>query len=106
MKKIHKEYTDDDLINIAKQFNSVKDFRTQNLSAYQASYYRGLDFFNNITSHMSTMKIKWDKNKLFLLLPNYKSYQDFYKNNDKAYQAARKLNLLRDVKKYYDDLLN
>ena len=66
-------YTDQELIDIAKQYNTKKEFMTN--SAWQVAYKRGHDFYNKITSHMKTLG---SKNKRMV-------YAYFFPENNAVY---------------------
>jgi hypothetical protein len=46
-------------------------------------------------------KRKWTENTLYNILPNYTDYNDFKKNNLRAYRAAIKYKWINLVKDYY-----
>jgi hypothetical protein len=48
-----KNYTDDDLKNIAQNYTTTKDFYKNDMTAYRATKKRGDIFYNNITKHFT-----------------------------------------------------
>jgi predicted GIY-YIG superfamily endonuclease len=71
------QYSDEDIQKIAKQYNNIKDFYTNDLQAYKVARRRGKQFLNNITSHMKRNQITWDEDKVRELSKNFKGKSDF-----------------------------
>jgi hypothetical protein len=51
-------YTDQELIDIASQYGTKKDFMQNDNGAYQVAFRRGGDFYQSITSHMKKLGSK------------------------------------------------
>jgi len=56
--RTQKPYTDQELIDIASQYGTKKDFMKNNGGAYQVGLRRGSEFFNSLTSHMKKLGSK------------------------------------------------
>ena len=51
-------YTDQELIDIALQYGTKKDFMQNDNGAFQVAFRRGTEFYNSITSHMKKLGSK------------------------------------------------
>ena len=56
--RTQRPYTDQELIDIALQYGTKKDFMQNDNGAYQVAIRRGTDFYQSITSHMKTLGSK------------------------------------------------
>lgn len=84
--------TKDEVLSIAKQFNSMKSFREQHPDLYGFAYKN--DLLHQIRDFYGKTFTKWDFEKLKDVSKNYTSRFDFQKGNASAYQSARRQGFL------------
>jgi predicted GIY-YIG superfamily endonuclease len=91
-----KEWDDLSLKTEMGKYTSLKDFRTNNNSAYvTAVRILGSNFINNF--YGSTPKIKWTPDLLKQEASKYKSRLDFLRGSESAYKAAERQGILQDL---------
>lgn len=86
--------SDEELKNIASQYQDKMSFIKKEPKAYSQSKRKGDDFFNRITSHMIAKKIRWSDEMLHRESQKYKSRNAFAKGSPSAYTTARRRGLL------------
>jgi predicted GIY-YIG superfamily endonuclease len=86
----HKYYTDEELSNIAKKYENLKDFINYDYSAYRASLKRGI--YKDITEPIRKLMYE----KLKKEAQKYSTTTDFRKSNFSDYQTACALKYLSD----------
>jgi len=83
----------------ALKYNHKNDFKNNSRSAYGASKTYG--YFDEITSHMkrpkSTKQSSWDINKLIESTKPFINKSDWIQENPKAYHAAVRLKILKEL---------
>ena len=87
------KYSDNELRNIAKQYQTKNDFLKASSGGYDAAMSRGKEFYDDITSHMvdgHTKPRKYDEETLNKLISQYEYLNDFRKENPQAYDAIRR----------------
>jgi hypothetical protein len=98
-----KKWSEDELRNVALQYNRRKQFYDDNPKAYGAAKWRGQEFFDDITSHMEDgrkfQEVKWTDEVLKDLTQKYNDLQKFRLENPQAYNA-----LLRKDKTFFNEL--
>jgi predicted GIY-YIG superfamily endonuclease len=108
MKRLKRgKYSDEELIDIAKKYNTKTDFLTNNAGAWDAAYKKGKDFYNQITSHMidgHTKPRKYDDETLKNLISKYTTLRDFREENPQAYDAIRRKNKI-EQDEFYKNLI-
>ena len=96
------KYTDIDLMDIAKQYNSADEFYKGNKSAHTIASERGI--LKNITSHMSRKRVDYTEDNIRTIAKKYNNRTDFADNDPNAYAAARRRGILDDVCKHMTDI--
>jgi len=92
-------WTDSELIKIAKKYKYRSDFQLKDRNAYFACYRRGKDFFEKAIDHMSRCKKRSKKiTDQFLLnsIKKYKTIESFKEKNKSLYNLARKRSLIKN----------
>jgi cytochrome c553/predicted GIY-YIG superfamily endonuclease len=87
------KYSDDELRNIAKQYQTKTEFLKASSGGYDAAMQRGKEFYNDITSHMidgHAKPRKYGDETLKELISNYTSLSDFRNEHPGAYDAILK----------------
>jgi phosphopantetheinyl transferase (holo-ACP synthase) len=87
------KYTDDELEKIAKSFDNIKDFYTQNLRAHKMARRRGEDFFKRITSHMTRNQETWTEDKVRTLASRFENKNSFQKVYPGAVAYSKKIGI-------------
>lgn len=83
------KWTEDALKDEASKYETIKDFRTNNNSAYNSARKKGDEFFKKITSHMKILKRgKYTDIELKNIASKYRTKSDFLKNMPGAWDAA------------------
>jgi predicted GIY-YIG superfamily endonuclease len=87
------KYSDDELRNIAKQYQTKTEFLKASSGGYDAAMQRGKEFYDDITSHMidgHAKPRKYSDETLKELISNYTSLSDFRNEHPGAYDAILK----------------
>lgn len=97
-KSATKKYTDEEIINIAKQFNTRSQFQ-KNSKAYASARLRGKNFLNSVCSHMTSVKKvqKHTKETTAIDALKYKTKREWCVNDSGSYLAAVKNGWVDDV---------
>ena len=103
-----REFTDDELREIAKQYNTKVDFMLGNLAAYKIAV-KNKPFFDDITKHMQKAEPiephNYSNNELREIAKKYNNKTDFLKNDFYAYHSAKKRtdkNFFKDITSHMD----
>ena len=99
-----RKQSDDDLMNIAKNYNTVRDFREQDPKAYSLA--AGRKILSNITKHMSREQASYTDDELRKIAKQYDTKDEFRKKNKSAYQSAWRKGVLDDISKHMKPLRN
>jgi len=96
----------EEIRKLASRYDSVKDFRTDNSSAYSTALKHG--WWKEISEHMvrSVEYGKWTLEALTIEARKYSSRVEFEKKSVGAYSAARKKGLLDQVCIHMERLVN
>lgn len=98
------KYSDDELRNIAQKYKTKSEFLKSEVGAWDASYKKGPEFYNSITSHMEDGRqnktTKYSDDILKNLISNYTDFTEFRKDNEQAYYA-----ILRKTREEQEELL-
>jgi hypothetical protein len=94
-----KGYWDDYKIceDVSKNYNTIKDFQTNNSSAYNSAYNNG--WVDTICSHMNTRKCNnyWNFERCKEEAKKFNSRKQFQINSHGAYESARKNGWLDEI---------
>jgi predicted GIY-YIG superfamily endonuclease len=83
-------WTDEMLRELAKKFKTKTEFQKAESSAYNSALRKGMDFLNDITSHMDKKKRgKWSDVDLENEAKKYQNKGDFQKYSNSAYIISR-----------------
>ena len=99
-KSNYRFWSDDELRQEALKYNTKTEFQHNSPSAEVASRSRGKNFFDDITSHMITLKKdKWTDDELRQEALKYNTKAEFTKNSSSASQIAQ-----RKGKEFWDEV--
>jgi hypothetical protein len=83
-------WTDEMLRELAKKFKTKTEFQRAESSAYNSASRKGIDFLNDITSHMDKKKrSRWSDEDLEKEAKKYQNRGDFQKYSNSAYIVSR-----------------
>jgi hypothetical protein len=83
-------WTDEMLRELAKKFKTKSEFQNAESSAYNSALRKGMDFLNDITSHMDKKKKdRWSDEDLEKEAKKYQNRGDFQKYSNSAYIVSR-----------------
>lgn len=88
---VRKYWTKEKVLDVAKNYKYLTDFRENHEGAYDSAYTNG--FLGEVKSHMIDKAIKWNEETILSEMKKYKTRSEFSKGNNSAYNAARKLNI-------------
>jgi cytochrome c553 len=93
------KYTDQELRDIAKKYNTKTEWSKNNRAASLATYKRGLDFVKDITSHMDVLQREYTDEILRDIAKKYNTKSEWLKNDMAARNASyrRGLNFVKDI---------
>jgi hypothetical protein len=99
--------TDEDIVNIAKQYKYRSDFIEGNANAYLEAQKRGI--LDQVTSHMEVHPNKsnirkYSREELELIAKKYQNKRDFNANDRNAYAAASSYGILDDITQHMETL--
>lgn len=94
-------WTKEKLINTAKKFNNVTDWKNNEMGAYLAAR-QNLKIFNIATKHFIRKKIKWDKSDVINNALRYDKKINWLKSEPSAYNAAITRGWLKDATKHME----
>lgn len=83
---LRKEWTKDEILDIAKKYSYKYEFEINEPNAYSASKRQG--WFDEVTNHMEDRYTQWTKEMVQDIASQYKTRTEFAKNNKNAYSAA------------------
>jgi hypothetical protein len=86
----YEPYTEDELRDIAKKYNKKSEWAKREGGAKSASYRKGIDFVNDITSHMISGNLKYTDDILRDIASQYKTKNEWKKSDPNSYQRALK----------------
>lgn len=92
-------YSDDDVLNNAKQYNSKKEWNEKDSAMYRVASNKGKDFFSQCCSHMKELMHYWSKDEILREARKYEFACDFNKLSPNAAAAARRMKITQDVYK-------
>ena len=84
-------YNKDELLTIAKKYNTFKEFLNKERSCYNKL--KKLNIHHEATSHMTNIKINHNINEVDRILKKYKTLSDLIKNDWGIYQYIKRNNL-------------
>lgn len=88
-------YTKEEVLNIAKKFSSLKDFRL-NAPGYYQSGYRS-DYWEEIKEICKPLqRIKYSEEELKEIASDYTDITDFYNERHGAYEAIKRLGKIKE----------
>ena len=90
------------LIEIARKYNSVKDFKENDNHHYNAVRRWGKEFYKTATSHMQLAQIKWTKEKIIEDARKYKRKMEWAKKSPSAYGASYKLKINKLASEHFE----
>ena len=99
MKVLRPYYSDDDLRNIAKQYNTKKEWVDNDRNTNNVARKRGKEFYDDITSHMVALRKKYSNDDLRKIAKKYKTYAEWNRNEPATIRVARTRG-----KEFYDDI--
>ena len=99
-----KKWTKDEILRMAKEFDSPSKFKDRRSSAYNAAKRNG--WLDEVTKHMANKKIKWTDDMIMSQLSNYDSVGDLRNSNPKLFAVAFRRLGNDFLKKYYNDIHN
>ena len=109
MKNTYKKsnLTDEDIVNIAKQYKYRSDFIKGNSNAYVEAQKRGI--LDQVTSHMEVHPNKsnirkYSPEQLEFIAKKYQNKRDFSTNDRNAYAAASSYGILDDITQHMETL--
>lgn len=100
-----KKYTDEEIIEIAKQYKTRSEFAKKS-KAYTAAFLRGKDFVDMVCSHMTSVKkvLKHTKETAAQDALKYKTRREFCVNDAGSYLAAVKNGWIDDICQHMNEL--
>jgi G:T-mismatch repair DNA endonuclease (very short patch repair protein) len=98
--QLAQSWTDEELRIEALKWNTKKEFRKNNPSAYKAAFRRKL--LVNISTHMLPMRTYWTNQQLVEEALKYNIFKDFRENSKSAYSAAFSRGILNDICSHMD----
>jgi predicted GIY-YIG superfamily endonuclease len=93
------KWTDEELENEAKKYQTITDFRKNSPKAAAVARQRGRDFYDKITTHLKPTFIKWTDDMLRDEAKKYKNKAEFERGSPQASQVAFKRG-----KEFWDDV--
>lgn len=111
------KYTDDVLRDIAKKYETIKDWNDNDNSSLTIARKRGREFFKDITSHMTILNRyePYSEDELRDIAKKYNNFDDWVKNAGGAKSASYRKGIdfvnditshfIRKQKNYTDDIL-
>jgi predicted GIY-YIG superfamily endonuclease len=99
-----KKWSKDEILRMAKEFDSPSKFKDRRSSAYNAAKRNG--WLDEVTKHMVNKKIKWTDDMIMSQLSNYDSVGDLRNSNPKLFAVAFRRLGNDFLKKYYNDIHN
>lgn len=105
-KTYRKPWTDEEIIEDAKRYEYVGDYRNDGASSAQAADKRGREFFLMVTAHMKHRSIRkyHTLEDLLAVAKNYPTYSELRKNVRGVVEASYRMGLNDKLKEYYDKL--
>jgi predicted GIY-YIG superfamily endonuclease len=94
-----RQWTKDEIINIAKKFTSPSPFKSKFSSAYNFAKRNG--WLPEVTQHMTKKKIKWTREMLIDRMTPYENMTQFRNRDDKGFAAAYRILGNQFIKDFY-----
>jgi len=94
-------WTDDEILQEAKKYNTRKEFATGSASAYETARKRGL--LEEACKHMEVLINKWTYEMVSNAASKFNTRYEFQKGNLAAYAASRKLGCTDEICSHMED---
>lgn len=94
MKVFSTDWTEEMIMSIAQDYSKIKDFKSNNRTAWKAALRFGKDFYKKCTSHMKKYKptpSKWTKPAIKAAALKFNRKVDMRNHNNRAYQALNNI---------------
>lgn len=94
-------WTKEKIINTAKKFNNVTDWKNSEMGAYLAAR-QNLEIFKIATNHFKRKKIKWNKNDIVKNALKFNKKISWIKAEPRAYASAYSRGWLKDATQHME----
>jgi hypothetical protein len=104
MQKDKRTWTDNEIRNEAKKYQTISDFRKYAKNAMDAAINHGI--YDEVTKHMKRAYTDWTKDMVWKEALKYETRSEFMRGNYAAYQAAHNKGWFDDVTTHMDRIGN